>query len=39
MFIRVNKAKIETIKINGNYYDCGTPAEYVELLEKVLLNK
>ena len=33
------KETIETIKINGNYYDCGTPAEYVELLEKVLLNK
>jgi len=33
------KQKISGIKINGKYFDCGTPSEYVELLEEVLLNK
>ena len=32
-----NKKKITTKLIEGNYYDCGTPDEYIELLKKILL--
>lgn len=32
-----NNEKITTKIINGKYYDCGTPDEYIELLKEVLL--
>ncbi len=32
-----NNKKIHTKIIDGNYYDCGTPEEYLDLLKKELL--
>ena len=33
-----NNKKIHTKIIDGNYYDCGTPEEYLDLLKKELLS-
>lgn len=31
--------KIDASVVDGKYYDCGTPSEYLELLEETLLTK
>ena len=29
--------KVNAFKVDGKYFDCGTPEEYVDLLKEVLL--
>ena len=36
-YAQSNNKKIHTKIIDGNYYDCGTPEEYLDLLKKELL--
>jgi UTP-glucose-1-phosphate uridylyltransferase len=32
-----SKEKVEATVINGEYFDCGTPADYLQMLSKVLI--